>query len=112
MKGRIFRHDNAPAHRGAASFLEAKGVEVLEWPAYSPDLNPIENLWGHMKMSIRVDVFTDVDDLVEAILTFWEELDQAYVDALVLSFKDRLQKVVDNVGDCIALRSKHPLHKV
>ena len=42
----IFMHDNAPVHtaRVVRGLLEELGVEVMVWPPYSPDLNPIENL--------------------------------------------------------------------
>ncbi len=42
----IFQQDLAPAHtaKGTKSWFSDHGVTVLDWPANSPDLNPIENL--------------------------------------------------------------------
>jgi len=43
--------DNAPGHHARATLREiaARGIEVIDWPPYSPDLNPIETCWDHMK---------------------------------------------------------------
>ena len=48
-------HDNDPKHtaRLTCDYLAEKQIKVLEWPASSPDINPIENLWGSMKHYIR-----------------------------------------------------------
>jgi transposase len=49
--GCIFMQDNAPVHtsRSSIAFLEENKVQTLGLPANSPDLNPIENIWGLMK---------------------------------------------------------------
>lgn len=49
-QGWIFQQDNAPIHRSnsTTAWLQDKNVRVMDWPARSPDLNPMENLWADM----------------------------------------------------------------
>ncbi len=51
----IFQQYLAPAHtaKSTKSWLNDHGIVVLDWPANTPDLNPIENLWGIVKRKIR-----------------------------------------------------------
>ncbi len=61
----IFQQDLASAHtaKSTKSWLNDHGVGVLDWPANSPDLNLIENLWGIVKRNMRITRPKNADEL-------------------------------------------------
>jgi hypothetical protein len=53
--GQVFMQDNAPIHtaRHTLDWLDRIGIYVHpDWPPYSPDMNPIEHIWMHLKQAI------------------------------------------------------------
>jgi hypothetical protein len=68
----IFQQDNDPKHMShkAQNWLKDHGYEVLTWPAQSPDLNPIEHLWSHLKRRLA-----DYDNPPAGILELWERVE-------------------------------------
>ncbi len=67
----MLQHDNARPHvaRICTQFLEAKTIPVLAWPAYSPDMSPIEHVWDALDRRIRqrVPVSANIQQLHTAI---------------------------------------------
>ena len=66
----VFQQDNAPCHTSKAvkRFTEQCGIEVLPWPSNSPDMNPIETLWGVIKARLRRHTLTSKQELINKLL--------------------------------------------
>uniref|UniRef100_A0A3B1JA95 Tc1-like transposase DDE domain-containing protein n=1 Tax=Astyanax mexicanus TaxID=7994 RepID=A0A3B1JA95_ASTMX len=94
-KNFIFQQDLAPAHaaKSTKDWFTKKQLEVLAWPANSPDLNVIENLWAIVKRKIRDRKPTTLDQLKQNIATAWETCDK-----LVKSMPRRLKAVIQAKG--------------
>jgi hypothetical protein len=56
--GFLLKQDNARPHVAGVcqQFLQEEGIDAMDWPARSPDLNPIEHIWDIMSRSIRTGV--------------------------------------------------------
>ncbi len=95
-----WQQDNAPFHTAPAAqrFFESRHIEVMKWPAYSPDLSPIENLWNMLEYKLRVyqtttgTIFND-DSLFQAIQAAWNSVTIDECHALIGSMPDRLNEL-------------------
>jgi transposase len=92
----IFQQDNAPSHTAKRSkaFLADEKIECLIWPPYSPDLNPIENLWGLLKILVDKEKPKTVDELRTIAKKKWAEISMDAVRNTIKSLPARLEKVI------------------
>lgn len=67
--GDIVIMDNLPAHKSqrVAAAIERAGCSLVYLPPYSPDLNPIENMWSKVKASLRKAATRTFDSMIDAV---------------------------------------------
>ncbi len=96
----IFQQDLAPAHtaKGTKSWFNDHGVTVLDWPANSPDLNPIENLWGIVKRKMRDTRPNNADDLKATVKETWASIPPEQCHKLITSMPRRIEAVIKAKG--------------
>lgn len=94
--------DNDPKHTSklATKWREENGIEKIDWPSASPDLNPIENVWEILKMRLKKKLGT-YGSLVSAIKREWKELSKELAMRLVQGMKNRVSDVIESQGDFI-----------
>ena len=115
-KDYLFMQDGAPAHTSnlTSLFLQKRCSFIKCWPSNSPDLNPIEHLWGAMKKVIqaRIGEINNKDDLLRIVNETWDNFPQESINSLVRSFECRLRMVIDNNGESISDELRSSIHRV
>ena len=99
----IFMHDGAPPHTAnvTSTLLQREAIDVMDWPSRSPDLNPIEHLWDHMKQQLNSpnNIIRNIAELRAEINRIWDDIPQAYIRRLIQSCRRRVAAVIASNGD-------------
>ncbi|GFW67329.1 transposable element Tcb2 transposase [Trichonephila clavipes] len=100
----VFMDDNATCHQTLAvqDCLDSKGIQRLVWPARSPDLNPIENVWYALGRQVAGRNYppTNKNTLIRALTEEWDKMPQQLLDNVV-------QSMIRRVERCITLHGGH-----
>ena len=98
----IFQDDHALPHRArlVTDYLNNVGVQRMEWPANSPDLNPLEHLWDQLGRAVRARTTntSTVADLTRFLNEEWNAIPQRRITRLVCSMRRRCQAVINAFG--------------
>ena len=100
--GFILMDDNARPHtaRIVQEYLEMEGIERLDWPSRSPDLNPIEHMWNELqiRISARHVQPRSLQELGAMLIQEWNNIPERVVRNLIGSMRRRCLAVIDSRG--------------
>ena len=105
----IFMQDGATPHTAKTSQAWCENHlpgfwKKVEWPGNSPDLNPIENLWGIMKERVNsLPPCGNRESLIQTVKSVWSELSPDILANLVSGMPKRMKEVVRMKGDIIKI---------
>ena len=100
----LYMQDGARCHTSAMAmeWLEDKVDVITDWPANSPDLNPIELLWAILKRVVAAESPNSVEELKNLLLKTWNNIKISLINKLCESFSDRLLLCLEMNGTSIS----------
>ena len=81
--------------------MKNNGIKSLNWPAYSPDLNPVENLWSLLKNNLSKYKILNLNLLESRIHNFFNNLPKKTIKNLTHSMRRRLEDLITHKGNVI-----------
>ena len=94
----ILMQDNARCHvsRDSMDWLRTQNIPTMNWPPYSPDLNPIENIWGILSNKVygQGKQYKSIAELKAAVFLAWDELDLNLLQTLSMSMPKRIFELI------------------
>lgn len=95
--------DNDPKHNSeyTTNWMDTNVLNIVQIPPYSPELNPIENLWRTLKRNVEQRCPQNLNDLKKFLLDEWEKIKTEEIQTLVNSMNNRIQAIIHSKGNRI-----------
>lgn len=96
----LFQQDIYPCHtaKKVKEWMSLKSVLLLPWIASSPDMSPIETLWGIMKKELKRSPVKTVPELKARLREIWEQFTPLFCESLVGSMPRRIRDILAKKG--------------
>lgn len=103
-EGYILQQDNDPKHRSklAMEYIYKHTDDQLEWPPYSPDISPIENIWAWLKNEVAKDSPQTIEALKKSIHKNWNRITPNFLVSYIDSMPNRIGDLIASQGGRIS----------
>lgn len=102
LQQHLFMQDNARPHtaRDTLQEMQERGIDLINWPPFSPDLNPIESVWNKIKDFLEANYPENpsYDQLRAGLQAAWEAISEDWLQELLSQMPQRCQDVIDAEG--------------
>jgi transposase len=105
--------DGARAHTSddTMEFFDRFGVDIIQNPPSSPDLNPIEKVWSWIAQQIGEQTVESIEEMVEWVQYYWEKCPQTLINNWIRHNKTVVNDIIASGGGTITEQNRSKRHK-
>jgi transposase len=113
IEGKEILQDGARAHTAESTleFIDEKGIDLIQNPPSSPELNPIEKVWGWIKHKANENFPNNLQDFKQLINNLWNEIPQSLIQDFIRHDSTVVNDIIQSEGNIITEPNRHHKHQ-